>query len=273
MDLSHFDESRFVPLPFRARTYKQFTERGKNTIKKRSVVIAGLARDVAPVLGKTMARIERTGAMFSDYKVVIFENDSKDNTAKQLEQWAQANAAVTVVSERRGDPVNPGLRCLNRAERMAVYRNKYRELIADKYSDYDYVIVIDTDLPGGWSYDGICNTFGQDVDWDFVGSNGLVAKNFEGTANRLLYYDAWAFRWEDSWSPVTPVSINNKSWPRGEPMLKVNSAFGGLGIYKTKAMSIAKYDGTDCEHVPFHRKMTECGMTKLFMNPSQITLY
>lgn len=272
-DIATFDEERFLPSPRRAKEYYATVERGKQVMKTRRVVIAGLARNIALVLGRTMARIEKTGRMFKEYSVLIFENDSRDNTQTQLKEWAKCNKNVTVISESRNDPINPGTRCLNRATRMAFYRNKYRELIATKYASYDNVIVLDTDLPGGWSYDGIANTFGQQTEWDFAGSNGIIYKDYEGVIGRPLYYDAWAFRWHTSWNPVFARQINPRYWPRGEPMLRVNSCFGGLGIYKTEAMLIAEYDGSDCEHVPFHRRMTDAGMDKLYMNPSQIVCY
>lgn len=272
-DLSSFPESKFLPNPRRLKDYNSYVAAGKAKMRNSSVVITGLARNIAPVVGKTIARIERTGRMFKSYKVVIFENDSKDNTAEQLQAWAAANSNVTILTENRNDPINPGIRCLDRATRMALYRNKYRQFIADNYADIPYTIVIDTDLPGGWSYDGLANTFGQALPWDFVGSNGIIYKDYEGVIARPLYYDAWAFRWAGSWSPVAARQINPRHWPRGEPMVKVNSCFGGLGVYCTEALVSVEYDGTDCEHVPLHRKMMEAGFGQLFMNPSQIACY
>ena len=63
------------------------------------------------------------------------------------------------------------------------------------------------------------------------------------------------------------------SWQRGDPMVEVASCFGGLGIYRTKAMLTCRYDGSDCEHVTFHRAMRGAGMDRLYLNPSQITFY
>jgi hypothetical protein len=272
-DLASFNEDRFLPSPLRASEYYARVEAGRLRMKDQKIVITGLARNIAPVLGKTMARIERTGQMFRDYRVVIFENDSKDNTAEQLNGWSKINSRVTAISEERLDPINPGKRCLDRATRMATYRNKYREHINAHLTDYDSVMVIDLDLPGGWSYDGIANSFGQETEWDFVGSNGIIFKDYEGVQGRQLYYDAWAFRSKGRWEPMHAIKVNPLNWPRGEPLFPVNSCFGGLGIYKMEAMRVASYDGSDCEHVPFHRQMVAAGLTNLFLNPSQIVLY
>lgn len=272
-DLAYFDESQFLPSPRRANEYKRTVTRGKKAMKEKKIVITGLARNIAPVLGKTMARIERTGEMFADYRVVVFENDSRDNTTEQLLVWAKVNPRVTVLAEKLNDPVNPGIRCLDRATRMAKYRNACRKHVVDTFPEFNNVIVVDMDLPGGWSYDGIANTFGQEIPWDFVGSNGIIFKEYNGVLNRPLYYDAWAFRWQESWSPVFARQVNPRYWPRGEPLLRVNSCFGGLGVYNMAGFVASSYNGTDCEHVPFHKGMANAGLDKGFLNPSQIVCY
>ena len=37
------------------------------------------------------------------------------------------------------------------------------------------VIVLDTDIEGGFSLEGVANTYGQ-TNWDFVGANGLILR-------------------------------------------------------------------------------------------------
>jgi hypothetical protein len=61
---------------------------------------------------------------------------------------------------------------------------------------------------------------------------------------------------------------------RGESLFPLTSCFGGLGVYRMKAFAAGEYDsGTDIEHVPFHRSMRQNGYGRVFLNPSQITLY
>lgn len=272
-DLAGFCEAHFLPHPIRAAAYSDCVARGRESASNRRVVIGALARDVAPVLPATMARIERTGELFADYRVVVFENDSVDDTAEQLEAWARMNPKVHALIERRGDPANQQIRCLRRAERMAVYRNKCREYIIAHFPEYDNVILVETDLPGGWSYDGILHTFGLREPWHMVGSNGMIFKTWNGVIDRPLQFDVWAFRWPDSWTAQRNTQINPRYWPRGDPLVPLNSCFGGLGVYVMDAMFKSGYDGTDCEHVPFHRGMKEAGLDRIYMNPSQIVLY
>jgi hypothetical protein len=63
------------------------------------------------------------------------------------------------------------------------------------------------------------------------------------------------------------------AWSRGEPLLPVNSCFGGLGLYRMPAWLAARYGGDDCEHVVLHRRMRDAGYDRQYLNPSQIVLY
>jgi glycosyltransferase involved in cell wall biosynthesis len=275
MSKADFNEAQFLPSPGMADRYLAIVEAGYERMKDLKIVIGGLARNVASVLPATMDRIERTGKMFKDYRVVIVENDSSDNTPNILNSWSKSNNKVSAICTSRGDPVNPGTRCLKRATRMARYRNACREEIVNRYAnDFTHVILVDTDLGvRGWSYDGIANTFGWSG-WDSVGSNGIkFLKSYRGEKNRPVHFDVWAFRWAESWKPVMAYQINPRCWARGESIVKLNSCFGGMGIYKMAAMQQSRYDGSDCEHVPFHRGMEKAGFGNRFMNPSQFCVY
>jgi hypothetical protein len=100
------------------------------------------------------------------------------------------------------------------------------------------------------------------------------------------YYDIWALRIErDKWTQLCPfqvidydcweavqkyrtrqvVSQHQISIPVSTPLIPVNSAFGGFGIYKVDKIN-GRYNGFDgrirCEHVEFHK-----GMKRLFICP------
>ena len=154
---------------------------------------------------------------------------------------------------------------------MAHYRNQCLNRVRALWADFDHVIVVDMDLDGGWSYDGVANTFGH-PDWDFVGSYGVQKRVFV-TQTALLQYDAWAFRYRGSDARVPTREANRMSWRRGDDLVSVNSCFGGLGVYRMEAILSTDYDGSDIEHVSLHRKMRQAGYDRLFLNPSQITYY
>lgn len=244
---------------------------GKTRMKNARVVICGLARNIVNYLPSTIQQIEQLANQFKDYRVVIYENDSIDNTQQRLRDWSRENSKVEILSEQLDDPINPMMRCPSRGHRMARYRNIYRQHLADHYQDYDYGIVVDTDHTGGWSVSGIANSFGHNQ-WDFMAANGIIRKQC------LMYqkefqYDAWAFRLDDDYTPLSTKYVNHLSWNRGEPLVSVTSAFGGVGIYKMQALVECEYQGGDCEHIALHRQMRDNGMGRLFLNPSQIVYY
>ena len=267
-----FPEELFSTTPELWSDYRQLVTLGQSRMEQATAVICGLARDVAEILPVTIARIERIGERFADYRVVIYENDSRDDTRALLLAWAQYNPRIHVVLETIGDPVNPCARCLQRAARMANYRNRCLDVIRSDYADFDYTLVLDTDLKGGWSYDGIANTFGHDG-WDFVGSNGIIFKRLGRDLNVPVQYDAWAFRLDENFTALPTGSVNVMQWQRGQPMVPVTSCFGGLGIYRMPALLSARYSGWDSEHIPLHQAMRHNGFHRMFINPSQIALY
>ena len=156
---------------------------------------------------------------------------------------------------------------------MAYCRNRCREAVLSLFGDYDDVIVLDADLEGGWSYDGIAHTFGE-ADWDFVGSYGICYEP-DGSGNRLVpnHHDAFAFRRVGSDGLEDFRTVNSMVFRRGDPFLRVWSCFGGLGVYRMECFKIARYEGRDCEHVTFHHALRALGFDRLFLNPSQIVLY
>ena len=269
--IDSFSEQHFaVPIERRSQ-YRDDVNNGRQVMRRRRVVICGLARNTAGVLPATIARIERLGGNFQDYRAVIFENDSEDDTREILLDWQGTNKRVSILCEDLGDPIHRPIRCVHRAASMAHYRNRCRDFIASHFSHFDHVIVIDTDIPFGWSFDGIANTFGH-LGWDFVGAYGILEKACGGK-NELIHYDSWAFREKGSYDPSPTAVVNRMHWRRGTPMFEVYSCFGGLGIYRMSAMLACRYDGSDCEHVSFHRRMRSAGFDRLYLNPSQMTFY
>jgi hypothetical protein len=272
--LSSFAEAEFPVVEARREAYADRVETGRERMRSHQVVICGLARDVRHWLPRTRARIEHLGAMFRDYAVVLYENDSQDDTVAYLRDWQRANPRVHILSESLGYPRYPQARDLERAARLALYRNRYRDHVVEEFGHYDYAVVVDTDLRGGWSYDGVAHTFGQ-TDWDFVGSYGVLPRVSDGPPVRrhLVHFDAWAFRDMGHRQPHVGHEINRMVLHRGEPLLRVWSCFGGLGVYRMSCFHAARYAGGDCEHVQFHGALHEAGLERLFLNPSQIVVY
>lgn len=269
-----FPEGHFPPRRERAAAYAQCVRDGYQNMRKLRPVICGLARDIQDILPINITRIERLGKLFGDYRVVVYENDSRDDTPQILEAWSQVNPKVDVLFESRRDPVNPATRCLERVGRMAYYRNQYRRHVQQHYADFSHAIVIDLDLFGGWSLDGVAHTFGQ-PDWDFVGAYGIIYRRVLHRFNVPFQYDAWAYRHLGRWETLRTKEVNHLHWQRGDDMVPVNSCFGGFGIYAMNAFLSADYGhrGDDIEHVVFHRGIRAQGYDRMFINPNLLALY
>lgn len=211
--------------------------------------------------------------MFREYQVVVFENDSRDATCELLSDWQRANPRVHAIMKQLGRPGYPSIRSLRRVAQLAEFRNRYRDYAVRHFATYDFVIVLDTDLAGGWSYEGIAHSFGCE-DWDFIGSYGLA----ERIAPKLdewpyVHYDTWAFRPSDR-TPLDPREHPaDLMLRRGQPLLPVRSCFGGLGVYRMECLRRCRYGTGDIEHVVLHDEMRGLGFDRIYLNPSQVVLY
>ena len=267
-----FPEEAFPPRAEWAAEYRRRCERGYARMAGMRIAITGLARNLATVLPTTIPRIERLCSRFADHRIVVYENDSTDATKSILTSWADANRRVDVTIEDCRDPRNPGTRCLARVARMARYRQQCQERVLDRCGDFDAAIVIDLDVQGGWSADGIANSFGHD-DWDFIGSNGLVYRREGLCVNALRQYDMWALRFDADLTPISTAHAGRYVYHRGEPLVPVTCCFGGMGIYRMEAYRHGHYGLRDLEHAVFTRSLIDAGFSRLFLNPSQILIY
>jgi hypothetical protein len=269
---TEFPEDAFPPAPELAAAYRQACHRGYAAMAGMRVAITGLARNIGDLLPLTIARIERLASRFANYRVVLYENDSTDATKPLLLRWQNSNPRVIVTMENCADPTNPATRCLARAERMARYRERCQRLVLDRCGDFDATIVLDLDVAGGWSEDGVANSFGQ-RDWDFIGTNGLIYRREGFNINALRQYDMWALRFDERLTPIPTSQARRHVYRRGESLVPVTSCFGGIGIYRMDAFRQGRYGAADCEHAVFHRHLIKAGFSRLFLNPSQILVY
>ena len=271
--LADFPEGWYPCRPEEKGQYFDRVRIGYQKMAQQEVVICGLARDVMQALPRTIARIERLGEKFKDYKVVVFENDSTDGTREMLQYWQKVNPRVVLLSEQLNTKKWAPVQDLARMEQMAAYRNRYLKHIRDQQYDFDYLIVFDLDIPLGFSYDGIAHSFSHD-NWDVMGANGILVPPYGDPIPNPIFYDAFAFRPKGENHSKGLEAINALQFQRGEELVPVESVFGGLAIYRSAGiLAGARYGGHDCEHVVLHQWLHDHGFDQQFLNPSQIILY
>lgn len=248
-----------------------------------SVAVVGLARNIAQVAPLTMQRLERLSKLFRDFSVVVVENDSTDETPDLFREW-QPDFDVTLISETLDRPHLPSQRDAERTVPLAEYRQKCLGVVRD-YDDWpDYVIVMDYDAWGGFLAEGIMSSIhyleSQEHTYFGMASMGLAQipqlKEADGSC-RWFQYDAWAFRPTWSWKQRPEMWVHHFQPPVGCPPIEVNSAFGGLCVYRTADYLRGRYVGTmlgvgDCEHVAFHRSIAMATGKSMALNPSSVGL-
>lgn len=270
--MSQFPESMFLCPVQHQQDYATRTIMGKQIAKNSSVLICTIMRNIDKILPYTLARIEATRELFAKSHVYIYENDSVDGT-KDIINSIDPKDGYTRDMDVIKPPKFTDMKSIERRTIMANARNKYLEFAREYCAKnlVDYIIILDADLLGGWSYHGLLNSLGQ-RNWDIIGSNSIYYVEHEGKWHRL-FYDSWAFRPLDHPEALSDSEANLFSFNRGEPMIEVNSCFGGLAIYKPYFLSEEiNYTNEDCDHPTLHNELVKRGY-KIYLNPSQITVY
>ncbi len=258
-----------------AASYREHVNFGRVEARRQKLAIVSIARNSMPYLKNTLRLVDELAGMWRDCCYYIYENDSDDGTAEALDefalrQWVTVEHATLGGLDARGWD-------RERTERLAKCRARCQQWVRNHAADAGYVMVLDTDPHGGFSVDGVMNSLGHFCSmlgdsWNrrepgAMASHSLfVEKNGEPGVYGAASYDAWAAKlntWDDK---------RDHAWfhlldpPVGSPPIPMNSAFGGLCLYRRDAYLAGVYDGTTCEHVPFHRAMQRAGY-QLFLNP------
>ena len=244
----------------------------KSALKQKKIVFLGLARDTDNTLELVLAKISKIGDLFKEYKIYIFENDSKDNTLPILKEL-QKSRPIEYFTLNGLDEAFP-----DRTIRLSFARNYL--LNATKHLNFDYVVCFDTD---GVFIDipepSFLSCFRFDELWD--GCFPVMNP----------YYDIWALRQTnmlpDDYHEMgkdlprvigeenrmryvfIPTRLQNFDMYKG--WLLVDSAFGGVALYKANAYYQSSYWGEKnkqelCEHVSLHLKMKN-NNARLYINP------
>lgn len=240
----------------------------------RTAVFTGAARDCAAHLPGVLDNLTRFAAIYDAASFVFVVSDTTDDTTGILRRWLAANG-------RPGKVIDFGTlehRLPQRTERIAFVRNAGLEEIAAQWPDHDHLVVADLDdvLAAPVAIDG----FAGAAAW--LDAEPRRAGVFANAAPR--YYDLWALRhrhWcpEDCWHRIwgrgadetfeaakfREVLSRQIEIPPSLPPIAVQSAFGGLGIYRLASALGARYRGLDAEgrqtseHVAFNATIVRAG--------------
>lgn len=249
--------------------YIKGVKNGYDLMRDSSVIICGLARNLSSHINYTIARLEYLSSLFNKCKVIIYTNDNEDGTGQSLNVEFISNSQDWILLwENLNKTFHGSVSTSQRYIDMAYYRNQYLKE-AYKYNA-DYLVVLDTDVLGGYSWNGIAHSINSmNGKVGCIGSNSLIYNN-----DIRLYYDSLAFRRLNSEKRHDDTEINLFKYNRGETLVQLQSCFGGVAIYNFSTLKNNNlcYEDYDCDHVTLNRKLINLGYSN-YLNPSMITLY
>lgn len=217
----------------------------KEICSEKKILICGVCKNVRKGFKVVFNSVNQLASNFADYRLVVYENNSKDQTKELYKSWTIIDPKVVFLSE---DLTEQFLQ--NYIPKTEDYRIGYisrarnivlKEINKKCYDDFDYVIMVDLDQFYPWDIENIIKTIEDpEQEWDAVFANGL--------------YDILAFRTEDCF--IGPELIGPQSWFRNcvpiyseklknwisiGKWIPVKSAFGGLAIYKKNSIKNCRY--------------------------------
>lgn len=272
--------------------FRELLENGKNRVSDKTVVFCGIVRDCESELKNNIKTIERIGAYFKNYKVIVFENNSVDNTKQILKDWVQVNNKIvcftndvdeSMYMQISTSPHYYSAFSKKRITKMVDYRNLYLDYIEDNNLKADYLTVVDLDV-SNIDIEGFLSSFGYTQSWDAIAAN---SKSISPKAKER-YHDTYALtEWGFGNRPQTEKMIDDNRYiwsklSKNMPLIKVFSAYGGLAIYRWEAIHKLKYQliennygGVEvkCEHFSIYNQMINNGFDQIYINPNMIIDY
>jgi hypothetical protein len=254
-----------------------------NFLSDKEVVVLGLCKNVSKEVENDVMRLRDSFQDFSKIHFRFVESDSTDSTLSVLSRLESAISNFKFVSLGNLQDDIPG-----RIERICHCRNVCLEILKNdpSLSNCSYVVVSDLDGVNSLLTRSAVLSCWVRSDWDACMANQAAP-----------YYDIYALR-HPQWSPddcwnfeselrsqgVNPLSARQKAIysrmitiPPDSDWIPVESAFGGLAIYKRHLFNNVEYSSIlpngnhVCEHVPLHQQMKLRG-ARLFINPALINL-
>ena len=248
-------------------------------VKESTIVIGLLAKDCAKAIEKNIPEVEKLGACFADYHIIIYENNSTDGTKELLTQWQSINEKVLAITEDLPE-TDAQQRKLHlgknptRIQRIADCRNRVLEETRKRFAP-DFFCFIDIDIEWFSSKSIVEAIEHAPDDWGALFANGRVWLEYPDHVDKNPFpYDSYAFVKEGvnpantkgwvvdrDFHPMTAWVMNQGT--KRHAYFGCHSAFGGIGIYRWELLKPLYYSiyqtpelkaigACMCEHIPVH---------------------
>lgn len=254
-------------------------------IRKNKIAIVSIAKNIEFSFSRDFEIVTNSFADFNVLKWVIVESNSTDDSMEVLQKYSSEHSFVHLKIIADKNPEKP------RTFHLASARNECLDILKESkiLDEVDYVVVYDlNNLNKSLTRESVNSCF-QRSDWSAVTANqdGPYYDIFALRHQHWNNGDCWQmykyllnlnpkrfkFIWDSAlWNAVYSkmIRIDKKSeW------IRVESAFGGVAIYKSEAIRDARYVGVTeyglevCEHVFLNKSIGQKGGS-IFINPKFI---
>lgn len=197
--------------------------------------ICGTVRNCEKYLDNIFSIMEKIGTLFEDYRIILYYDESDDNTLEKLNNYSKKNDKFVLL-------INTEQLLQFRTHRIALGRNKCLKTMREKFDDYDHFIMMDCDDRCNYNINlNLLENYLLRSDWDSLSFNHPAG-----------YYDTWAL----SKRPFVVSCHNFKNAGLGQnyitniikrtpkdKLIRCLSAFNGFSIYRTNKFNDCWYDG------------------------------
>lgn len=205
--------------------------------------ICGPVKNCGAYLRRVFNNIEKLAELFDDYRIIIYYDQSTDDTLNILKTYQLENNKLSFYENNNF--ISPF-----RTHRIAHARNYCIKEIKEKYADYPFFIMMDFDDPNSKNCNPeIIKKYLTRDDWDALSFN---------TTPR--YRDIWAlsiypfcfsynhFKNNTRFYRIIQKYVTDKlnalsSVPNGNGLLECISAFNAFALYKTSKFLNCSYNG------------------------------
>jgi len=201
--------------------------------------ICGPVKNCAPYLRKVLSNMERIGSLFDNYQIVIYYDQSSDNSLEILKEYKQNNSKMLLY-------INKNLVSPFRTHNLAIARNFCLNYVRKNKDKFPYFIMMDMD-------DVNCKELNVEPLRENLKNNLWDGLSFNTSP---LYYDIWGLSiWPYCFSynhfennvhfynvMQSYVTEKLQNLAPGE-LLPCISSFNGFSIYRTNKFLNTCYDG------------------------------
>jgi len=267
---------------------KEIQIRGQETMKRTKAILAGLIHNNEKTLIQDVKFLHRLGKRFLDYKILLVENDSDDETPRLMDRLCE-DPHMICQSLQLHVPESGfwGSLDFHRFATISAVRNKGLDHVRDlealgQLEGYDVILWTEMDLSEHndglnpmFELDSVATSFGRKdyEEFDLICANGVIEGGMSRDTLALVSYEP-----EFRVVPRGGVWINNVHELRdGVTFIPAETCFGGIGIYNLSTLlgSNCRYhpESGVCEHLSLHRCMKEHRLHRIYINPTMVVYF